>query len=221
MLLLSQRDPRWSGHALGFGPNLGTIGKYGCKLVVFDMIVYDAFSDMHYFPNKLDEIFDAKKVYTKDPTGTYDFLPDNALGQVWPSRFEEFHYTGFRADLVEKAIPSKDTYAYVWFHTKSLTHFTLMYGKTAIADPWTGKVASLSTYGGPATVGKTVLIRKKPQVVAAPTPTPAPAPVPAPEPLPPPDANPVGDPGLPTPPPPGKYGCLWVLGEILNAGTKA
>lgn len=189
MQLFGQRDPRWINHVLGWGPALGTIGQYGCLDTVYAMIAYDSYADTKYNPATMDEFFTAKKIFVKDPTGTYDLLPDDALTQTYPARFVSTHYSGFQADLINAAIPTPDTYAFVFISTATVpTHFVLMYSKGPawlIADPWTGKVGTLAGYGGPAAVHKTVLVKKLPlPPVPAPVPTPTPAPTPVPTPVP-------------------------------------
>lgn len=193
MLLYSQRDPRWSGHLLGWGPAAGTIGMYGCLETVSAMIAFD--SGFGYDPASLDDLFTAKHIFVREADGTYDLLPDDALAYAFPDRFKATAYAGFRGDLIDAAIPTPDQYAYVYISTASVpTHFVLMYSgspRWQIADPWTGQVGTLAGYGGPAAVHKTVIVQKLP---APPVPAPVPAPLPVPVPVPPAP--------LPAPPPP-------------------
>jgi hypothetical protein len=200
MLLYSQRDPRWANHVLGWGPALGTIGQYGCLDTVSAMIAYDA--GHPYNPATIDELFTARQIFVREPTGTYDLLPDNALALAFPSRFSITAYNGFRGDLIDAAIPTPDTYAYVFISTAAVpTHFVLMYSKGPsyqIADPWTGRVGTLAGYGGPGAVRKTILVRKLPVPVVVPAPPPVVVvPPPPPIPVPPPVITPT-----PVPPPP-------------------
>lgn len=201
MQLFSQRDPRWAGHPLGYGVNLGSIGNYGCFLTVLTMIAWDSFQDMHYLPSKMDELLAARKVFVSSGGGTYDLLPDNALDRVWTARFQTRVLAGWQPAAVAAAVRSKDTYAVLWIHTAAVpTHFVIAYSADAhlIADPWTGKVGYLAGYGGPAAVHKVILVRK----VQPPAPAPAPAPAPPVGPLPSPGPVPAPPPPPPPPPPP-------------------
>ena len=164
MLLFSQRDPRWRGHPLGWGPALGTIGDYGCFDTVLAMIAHDR-GALGANPASLDELFTAQKVFVRDPTGTFDLLPDNALDRVYPAGFQTAGYAGYRADLIALAVASPDTYAVLWISTPSVpTHFVIAWSKDGryIADPWTGQVGLLAGYGGPAAIHKTLMIRRLP-----------------------------------------------------------
>jgi hypothetical protein len=178
MQLFSQRDPRWANHPLGWGPKDGTIGQYGCLDTVLAIIARDMFNDPRFTPASLDERFTNAKIFVKDSTGTFDLLPDNALELLYPASVTHTSITGFAAAEIAAAVKSPDTYAVLWISTASVpTHFVLAYSADAkyIADPWTGQVGLLSSYGGPAAVHKTLLIKK-----LAPGPVPAPAPAPAP-----------------------------------------
>ncbi len=163
MKLFSQRDPRWSGHALGWGPALGTIGAYGCYETDFAMIALD--SGFGVDPASQDDDFTNKHVFVRESTGTYDLLPDNALDLAYPGRFQTSAYSGYRADLIAAAVPSPDTYVALFISTASVpTHFVLAWSADGkyIADPWTGAVGTLAGYGGPAAIHKTILIKKLP-----------------------------------------------------------
>lgn len=201
MILYSQRDPRWSSHPLGWGPALGTIGAYGC----FDSVLAMIATACGYIlnPAQLDQALTAAKLFVRDPSGTYDLLPDNALAQLFPTAFQVSSYAGLRGDLVAAALPSKDTYAVLWISTAAVpTHFVLAYSvgpNWYIADPWTGAVGRLGGYGGPGAVHKTILVRHLPPP-STPTPPPHPAPVQLPAQVNPPIVSP---PPLPPPTPPG------------------
>lgn len=209
MRIYNQRDPRWATHVLGWGPGLGTIGAYGCYDTVCATIAEDA--GIHVFPSTFDVLATNKRIFLRDPSGTYDFLPDNALDLVFPGRFKTVAYAGFRRDLIAAAIPTKDTYAYVHISTPTVpTHYVLMLGTDAIADPWYGKVGSLASYGGPGAVVKTYIVRKflAPIVVVTP-----PLPATPPPPLPvatPPSTTPIQPAPVPLPslPPVASKGCL-------------
>ena len=165
----SQNDLRWKNHVLGYGPALGTIGAFGCVNTVKAMIA--TFAGYPTNPAQMDEAFTAKKIFTRDPTGTYDFLPDNALALLWPTRFKFVgSYAGLRSDLIKTALPTPDTYAELHISTKTVpTHRVWVIGGTStnwtIADPWDGKVKSLSAYGGAVAVSKTILTKELPQPV--------------------------------------------------------
>jgi hypothetical protein len=187
MKLYSQRNPAWSGHALGWGPALGTIGAYGCYETDFAMIAQDA--GFGNDPATMDDFFTAKQIFVRESTGTYDLLPDNALDLAYPGRFHTAAYPGYRADLIAAAVPSADTYAVLFISTASVpTHFVIAWSADGkyIADPWTGAVGTLAGYGGPAAIHKTVLVKA----------------LPAPAPPPPVVVPPVVVPPAPPPPPP-------------------
>ena len=216
MILYSQRDARWASHALGWGPADGTIGQYGCLDTVDAMIATDSGHVLN--PAQMDEAFTAAGIFVRESTGTFDLLPDNALALAFPGRYQVTSYAGYRGDLIKAAVPSPDTYAVLWISTASVpTHFVIAYSAdgASIADPWTGTVGSLSGYGGPGAVHKTVLVKAiaaPPPVAPVPVPLPTPPPVPVPVPTPPvevppvavnpsPVPDPVAPPAVPTPPP--------------------
>jgi hypothetical protein len=209
MNLYGQRDPRWANHPLGWGPALGTLGQYGCFDTVLAMIAND--SGHQVDPASLDDLFTAAHIFVREPTGTYDLLPDDALPKVYPGDYTESSYWGWRGDLVGTAVPSPNTYAILWISTASVpTHFVLAYsadGKS-IADPWTGRVGTLAGYGGSAAVHKTILVTHvpggaPPATPAQPATSTAPATIPAePANTTPPAADSIP---LPTPPPMAFY----------------
>jgi len=191
MILYSQRDPRWAAHPLGWGPALGTIGQFGCLDTVDAMIATDSGHVLN--PVQIDEAFTAAQIFMRDPTGTFDLLPDNALARAFPGRYAVSSYAGFRGDLIKAAVPSPDTYAVLWISTSSVpTHFVLASSAdgSSIIDPWTGSYGRLSGYGGPAAVHKTVLVKVlAPAPPLPPSPVPVPTPPPAPATTPPPHAR--------------------------------
>src|SRR5258708_22105262 len=108
MLIYSQRDPRWSGHALGWGPALGTIGQYGCFLTDLAAIAQD--SGHPETPASLDDLLTGLKAFVRDPSGTFDLLTDNALEVAFPGRFSSVAYGGFNPPPAPPAGPRKDTH---------------------------------------------------------------------------------------------------------------
>lgn len=173
MIIYSQRDPLYANHPLGWGPALGKIGPYGCLNTCFAIIAKDCGFD--YNPATIDELFTAKQIFVREPTGTYDLLPDNALDLAFPGRFQTNAYGGFRSDLIAQALPTPDTYIILWISTGAVpTHFVIGYNAagTQIADPWTGAVGSLAGYGGPGAVHKTLTIKSLPAPVVVVTPAP-------------------------------------------------
>lgn len=208
MQLYSQRDARWASHPLGWGPKDGTIGEFGCLDTVDAMIATDCGHALN--PAQIDELFTAKQIFVRDPTGTYDLLPDDALARAIPGDFEVSSFAGYRGDLIKAAVPSADTYAVLWVSTAAVpTHFVIAAsadGRT-IADPWTGAFGELASYGGPAAIHKTVLVKHlSPHPVTPPAPVPIPTPPPpVPEPTP-----PIAPPDKPPPPVPPSDADFWV-----------
>ncbi|HEV2415531.1 MAG TPA: hypothetical protein VGX27_12035 [Candidatus Dormibacteraeota bacterium] len=211
MILYSQRDPRWSNHALGWGPAVGTLGEYGCLDTVFAMIANDSGHPID--PAGMDETFTSGQVFQREPTGTFDLLPDDALARVYPADYRADHYWGWRGDLVAMAVPTPNIYAVLWISTSVVpTHFVLAYSAngTLIADPWTGRVGALAGYGGPGSVHKTILVTR----LAPPPPQPVnpqPASPPPPQPTAPPEPVPV-----PSPPPMALYSFVPVPASDLH-----
>jgi len=173
MQLFNQYDPRWSGHALGSGA--GELGPYGCFECVLCMIAYDAFGDMHYNPATFDDALYGGGIFQGDE------LPNNALDREWPTRFVTTRYSGFRADVIAAALPTPDTYVFLWItnHFSPLwkisiaTHFVIAASADGayIADPAGGVMRNLlAAYGGPAAIGATSTVRRLPQVAAQPKP---------------------------------------------------
>lgn len=177
--ILSQVDSRWRNHTLGYGGQVGTIGLYGCYLTVCAMIAKAC--GFNYDPATLDTLAKALRVYVMDPTGTYDFLPDNALDKLFPGRFRTVAYAGFRKDLIDAAVPSKNSFAYVHIVGYSplwrmviATHFALCWSKGPtyyIADPQGGVVRNLvAAYGGAVKTYITTYSPPPPPVVVLPPP---------------------------------------------------
>ncbi len=167
LTFFSQRALAWAKHVLGWGPALGTIGAFGCYDSVCAMIAYAAgFRTMN--PATFDELATAKRIFVKDSTGTYDFLPDNALDLAFPGRFKTTSSNGFNRAAIVAAIPTPDTYAYLHISTKAVpTHYVWALGTDAIADPWYGKEGSLAGYGGPAAIVKTYTVKLLPDPAIA------------------------------------------------------
>jgi hypothetical protein len=160
MLIYGQRNAAWSGHALGWGPALGTIGQYGCLDTDFAMIAKDVGKAVD--PASMDDLFTTNQIFVKEPTGTFDLLPDNALDRAYPGEFTTSSITGFAAAQIATAVASPDTYAVLWISTASVpSHFVIAWNTsaTSIADPWTGTTGSLAGYGGPGAVHKTLLVK--------------------------------------------------------------
>lgn len=207
MILYSQRDPRWANHALGWGPALGTIGEYGCFDTVLAMIANDSGHPVD--PAGIDVLFTNARVFVREPSGTFDLLPDNALAELFPSDYQASTYWGWRGDLVAMAIPTPNIYSVLWISTAAVpTHFVLAYSADGrlIADPWTGQVGALAGYGGPGAVRKTLLVTRIPTPPAPPpspstAPSPQTTPTPVPTSSPPPPPNPTPPPIEPVPPP--------------------
>lgn len=170
-IAFNQQDARWKAHLLGW-LHAGTIGDFGCFNCVLAMIVVAC--GMNYNPATLDDLFTKLKIFTKDPTGTFDFMPSNALDLAFKGMFNSVRYAGFRGDLILAARKSKDTFAVVQVVGYSplwrmfiQTHFLLMAGAgPTVYDPEGGVVRLLSAYGGPGTVQETIIIKRLPPVVA-------------------------------------------------------
>jgi len=166
----NQRDRRWAAHALGFGPHLGTIGAYGCVLSTAASIAKLAGVDTD--PPRLDEAFIRHgSIFERDPTGTFDFLPDNSLTKLMPERFQWLgSYRGLRSDLIARSLPTPDVYVELHISTHAVpTHRVYVWsgrhGTYLVDDPWgrlnaaKSVVHPLADYGGAAAVAKTILQR--------------------------------------------------------------
>ena len=182
MQLFSQRDSQWAIVQLGWGPPGATIGKYGCLLTCYAMVMNDAGLRFNQPPLSLDQLAISKQLFVKDPDGSGDFdlLPDNLLDLTFPGRFRTISYWGFPAATVAAAVRSQYSYAILWISTGTVpTHFVIAYTPDAsqIADPWTGHVGALSGYGGQGAVHKVLVVTYIPPAVSAPVVAPvAPAP---------------------------------------------
>jgi hypothetical protein len=150
------------------------------------MVAYDV--GLGYRPDTLDNLFTAKAIFVRDPTGTYDFLPDNAMDKAFPGKFKTTIYSGFNVGAIATAVASKYSYALLWISTASVpTHFVIAASTSGgtIIDPWYGAYGTLGGYGGPGAVHKTIIVTyippaPAPAPVPVPVPTPAPTPAPAP-----------------------------------------
>lgn len=181
---MSQRDPRWASHELGWGPPEGnTIGAIGCLETDYAMICWDSFGDMHYNPDTLNNVFKSRRIYVQDPDVVdFDLLPDNALDLVWPQRFKSTTVQGWPTAAVAGAVASPDVYVIAHVVPPGISHFVIIASSDGriIADPWTGKYGLLASYGGPGSVAKVDFVHKlNPPAVPAPS-TPQPVPVPPP-----------------------------------------
>lgn len=155
---------------MGFGPNLGTIGACGCVLTTAASIA--RLSGIDTDPPRLDEAFIRHSaIFERDPTGTFDFLPDNSLAKLFPDRFRWLgSYPGLRSDLIDRSLPTPDVYIELHISTPVVpTHRVYVWsgaqGKYRIDDPWGGLnaqksvVHALADYGGGHAVAKTILQR--------------------------------------------------------------
>lgn len=166
MQLFSQRDPRWAGKELGWGPPGSTIGGVGCDETCDSMIAVD--SGLNYNPPALDDYYTANRIFSYSSGGDFDLLTDDALARAFPGRFAVQTVWGYDAARIAAAVASPDVYVKLWIRTASVpTHFVISYGGNTIADPWTGAIGSLSGYGGPAAVGKMIFVRKLPDPAIA------------------------------------------------------
>lgn len=145
------------------------------------MLNWDAFSDSHYNPAGLDDLFTSRHDYVQG-----DLLTDAALANVWPSRYSWRRVAGFDGAQFDAAIASADTYVYLGLAGPG-THFVLGYGKGPnylIADPWTGKVGTLAGYLNTGWHVTDMVFVTKHTVVPPPPPITPPAPLPKPTPVP-------------------------------------
>jgi hypothetical protein len=144
-------------------------------------------------PLRLNQEFINNHIYFRDPTGTIDFLPDDALARLPSERFKhEGTYRGLNVARVDEALPTPDVYVELHLTTHTVpTHRVYVWsghdGVYRIDDPWGGLnstssvVHALADYGGVAAVKKTILIRAlrpalKPQFEAIAQPPEPPAP---------------------------------------------
>jgi hypothetical protein len=160
----SQRDPRWRNHALGFGPALGTIGQYGCFNTTLAMVA--TWAGWKINPAQIDEAMVAHGgIFQRDPTGTFDYLPDNALARLWPQRFAWVgSWPGLRSDLIGAALPTPDQYVMLYIHSAAVPmHFVPVVGGSAanwkIDDPWDDVVKFLNSSYGAGSISKTIIVR--------------------------------------------------------------
>lgn len=208
--IFSQIDAAWRNHVLGHGGRPGTIGDFGCYVCTCATIATAC--GLHSAPPAIDALADRRNVYRIDPSGTYDFFPDNPLDLLFPGRFKTYAYAGYRTDLIAKALPTKNSFAYVhirgWsplWKMQIATHFSMMWANGQLADSEGGVVRNLVGAYGPGTVDRTYITTFIPPapvvIVVPPAPTPPPAPIvvpPPPAPLP---INPLPPVDPPTPPP--------------------
>jgi len=152
----AQQGPRapWQNHQLGHGGRPGTVGQYGCKVTTrADIATWAGYPTD---PGQMNDLFNAHGIFTVDPSGTFDFLPDNALEQLWPNRFKLLAVGGGRRDdMIRAALPTKDQYislGLAWTAGGVLhTHFVPVVGGSGpdwlIGDSWDGVTKHLSAYG--------------------------------------------------------------------------
>ena len=170
----AQQGPRapWANHVLGHGGHPGTIGQFGCYVTTFADIA--TWAGYPTDPGQMDELFDAAGVFFPEGDGTYDLMPgdDNALGSLWPARFNvAAKYPGLNSAAIAAALPTPDLYTVLglaWTDSARVyhTHFVPVVGGSGpdflIGDSWDGVTKRLSAYGVGA-VTKTVIIRALPQ----------------------------------------------------------
>lgn len=163
--LLNQQDPAWCAHGLGWGPGLGTIGAYGCYDTVCAMIAW--LFGLKYTPSAFDVLATVRKIFVKDPTGTFDFLPDNALDLAFPGHFKTTSEPGYNGGRIDAAIKAPDEAAYLhvagyspYWGMNILTHYIgPMTTSTSFADPEGGVVRSIAAYGGVGNVLRTYIVK--------------------------------------------------------------
>lgn len=188
----AQTDLRWRHHVLGYGPALGTIGEYGCKLTTF--ADFATWAGWPVTPPVLDEMFvNHGGIFQRDPTGTFDFLPDNALALLMPDHFQAVgSWPGMRVDLIDRFLPSPDIFTGLWIKASGvLTHFFPLIsgqaGRYVTDDSWDNIDKPISAYAGLVVLG-TFAVRAL-----------HPAPPPKPVPQPPASQPPPASPPLPEP----------------------
>jgi hypothetical protein len=171
----SQRDPRWRNHKLGYGPALGTIGEYGCFDTTLAMVA--TWAGWKINPAQMDEALVAHGgIFQRDPTGTFDYLPDNALARLWPKRFAWMgSWAGLRSDLIGPALRTPDKYAMLFIHSATVPmHFVPLVGGSSknwkIDDPWDDVVKYLNNSYGAGSISKTIIVRALKPVVKPPAP---------------------------------------------------
>jgi hypothetical protein len=175
----SQRDPKWRNHPLGYGPALGTIGEFGCFDTTLAMVA--TWAGWPINPAQIDEAMVAHGgIFQRDPTGTFDYLPDNALALLWPDRFAWVgSWAGLRSDLIAAALPSPDEYVMLYIHSAAVPmHFVPVVGGSppnwTIDDSWDDAIKSLNNSYGSGSISKTIIVRAL-NPVAKPAAQPAPA----------------------------------------------
>ena len=160
----SHRDPRWRNHPLGYGPALGTIGEYGCFDTTLAMVA--TWGGWKVNPAQIDEAMVAHGgIFQRDPTGTFDYLPDNALARLWPKRFAWVgSWAGLRSDLIARALPTPDKYSMLFIHSAAVPmHFVPVVGGSPrnwkIDDPWDNVVKYLNNSYGAGSISKTIIVQ--------------------------------------------------------------
>ena len=160
----SQRDPRWSNHSLGYGPRLGTIGAYGCFDTTLAMVA--TWAGWPTNPAQMDEALVAHGgIFLRDPTGTFDYLPDNAIALLWPDRFAWVgSWAGLRSDLIAAALPTPDRFVMLFIHSAAVPmHFVPVVGGSpanwTIDDSWDDVNKHLNESYGAGSISKTIIVR--------------------------------------------------------------
>lgn len=181
----AQTDPRYGPHTLGYGPALGTIHEYGCKLTTnADDATWAGWPTN---PVQLNDAFIKHGgIFQRDPTGTFDYLPDDCLARLWPDRFKWLgSWQGLRSDLVDKYLPTPDVFLQAWIHANGVpTHYFPLIsgraGKYVTDDSWDNIDKSIWAYAGLG-VFSTIAIQS---LHPSPPPKPAPPVAPAKPPVP-------------------------------------
>ncbi len=178
----SQRDPKWRNHPLGYGPALGTIGEFGCFDTTLAMVA--TWAGWPINPAQIDEAMVAHGgIFQRDPTGTFDYLPDNALALLWPDRFAWVgSWGGLRSDLIAAALPSPDQYVMLYIHSAAVPmHFVPVVGGSpanwTIDDSWDDVVKYLNNSYGSGSISKTIIVRALKPIPKPPDPAVLPPPV--------------------------------------------
>jgi hypothetical protein len=179
----AQQGPKapWRGHALGYGPGVSTIGLYGCDLTT--NADFATWAGHAITPDKLDEAFVAHGgIFQRDPTGTFDYLPDDCLARLWPQWFKWLgSWSGLRTDLIDKYLPSPDVFTALEIRANGVPmHFFPLVGGRGGAyttdDSWDDVTRSIHAYAGLVVV-KTIAVQALHPAPAAAPPKPDPGPV--------------------------------------------
>lgn len=151
--LYNQRDPRWKNTFLGFS-DVSTLGLYGCLIACLAMIaryfgadtdperINDDLKDVDGFQNKVYYKWGRlTRLYQNIKFSKFVNTPD----PVTPEQFQEMD------DHIDRGMPVMLKIDFNPATTFVNQHYVLLIGKEGnsykIADPWTGTVERLSSYG--------------------------------------------------------------------------